>query len=684
MGEDICNKKRKKILNDLDQGKKVSIMELGMYDLTPYFNLDDFDMNLSESIMLNKNYSRKIGHVKEELYFSPPQFKALNCLYEKDRVIISAPTSFGKTLLVKEYIFQKKPKNIVYIVPTNALAYELERSFKENDNFSKYIIFDKCSQVDILSEDDKKEDNMFFIGTQEKFLEIDFSMIGQIDLFVIDEAYKLQESVIDNQRAYKLSETFLDSLAQNSKKIFLLTPTATLNGFNKYNFFTFKSTFNAVEKSYTTLNDEEFFDTLLEKGMEAKTILFCKNPNQINDTYQEIATKLNSQQNTDFAKLLESEIHPDWSVVKLLKANILTHHGQMPKYVQNKMINLFNEDKTYTVLFGTNSISEGINTSTKNLFIHPESTKNTDILLLKNTVGRAGRLGKYPMGHIFSTNNIEDLIEEEITISLSISEEEQMIEIEDTKDVEKILKFSENYGIDFDFCQHLLKTNKISLNKLGRIFEALKEDRCYDGITNLPFIACKAFKDYPTDPKIDSILIKGYLQNFYLQNNQRVYLNDFNDRIIFFLRNNKKKKDCWNNTSIINAYMQFIYSTLEYNIMPIVNIGLELKEHVIDWGFGKNVITSLEACKSKYYTRTYGNLNVDDLSDSHRLIINAMKDYGMTGIIKGLKLEILDEIVDQINIRYSTTDVIKAIKYLAENSTHHKTFFSDLKRKYLL
>ena len=124
MGEDICNKKRKKILNDLDQGKKVSIMELGMYDLTPYFNLDDFDMNLSESIMLNKNYSRKIGHVKEELYFSPPQFKALNCLYEKDRVIISAPTSFGKTLLVKEYIFQKK---LLYIF--------------QNQKFTKIYIF---------------------------------------------------------------------------------------------------------------------------------------------------------------------------------------------------------------------------------------------------------------------------------------------------------------------------------------------------------------------------------------------------------------------------------------------------------------------------------------------------------------------------------------------------------------
>ena len=158
------NKKRKRILQDLDRGKDVSIMELGMYDLTPYFRVDNFDMNLSESIMVTKNYSRKIEHTGKDLYFSPPQFCALNCLFDNDRVVISAPTSFGKTLLVKEYIFKKKPPKIVYIVPTNALAYELERSFKENENFSEYVIFDKCSQLHRVNDDKKIEENLFFIG----------------------------------------------------------------------------------------------------------------------------------------------------------------------------------------------------------------------------------------------------------------------------------------------------------------------------------------------------------------------------------------------------------------------------------------------------------------------------------------------------------------------------------------
>ena len=69
----------------------------------------------------------------------------------------------------------------------------------------------------------------------------------------------------------------------------------------------------------------------------------------------------------------------------------------LPAYVSNnpnKRYNLegflfpdtysFNENENYHILFGTNSISEGINTVTKNLFIHPEYNNLKDLLLLKN------------------------------------------------------------------------------------------------------------------------------------------------------------------------------------------------------------------------------------------------------------------------------------------------------------
>ena len=138
------------------------------------------------------------------------------------------------------------------------------------------------------------------------------------------------------------------------------------------------------------------------------------------------------------------------------------------------------------------------------------------------------------------------------------------------------------------------------------------------------------------------------------------------------------------NTEIINSYMQFIYSTLEYYIMPLVNIGLEVKAKHPNWHFGKNVVESLDDCKSKYYTRTYGGLNIDDLSNEHKLIVSAMKDYGMTSVLKNLNEEILDEIEKCLNVRYSTIDVLRAINYLAQNSGIHKDFYSEIKKKYMI
>lgn len=131
---DGFNEKRKRLLIQLDGGEKVSNIDLGMYDLTPYFS-ETFNQTLVEKILNIKNDFRQVQHIKDKkICFAPQQEDALDFFRKNDRCILSAPTSFGKTLIVKEYIYIKKPKVIVYIVPTNALAYELENSFKDNSS----------------------------------------------------------------------------------------------------------------------------------------------------------------------------------------------------------------------------------------------------------------------------------------------------------------------------------------------------------------------------------------------------------------------------------------------------------------------------------------------------------------------------------------------------------------------
>lgn len=692
--------KRKQILQQLDKGFTPSILELGMYDLTPYF-MDDFDVSLSEAIMLNQNLERGVKHLNERIYFSPPQEEALDFLFKHDKVILSAPTSFGKTLILKEFIFRSQPQSVVYIVPTNALAYELEKSFKINENFKEYTIFDRSENKENIDSKDVESSKLLFIGTQEKFLEVDSNNFQKIDLFIIDEAYKLEEST-RNQRGYKLSETFLQSINCTSQKIVLITPQAKFKGFDNYKFSLYESDFNSVEKNFIVLTSDVLYEKFLEIGTQEKSMLFCKSPGQINETYDFLSNKLHDiEYNNTFIEQLALDVHPEWSVVKLLKKGVLTHHGQMPKYVQNKMMNLFNSDHNYKQLLGTNSISEGINTSTKNLFIHPEyGDVNNNLLLIKNTVGRAGRLGEYPVGYIYSTQVIETFVEKEILIELSVSNDEELKELQETKDENKILEFSAEYGLSTDFCKELLNKYKISLRKLRLILDALQIDCRFDGIDNLPFIANRAFRnEYPSSPTNDAILIKGYLQSYYFDNNQKIFLNTYDNMINYYKREkqnqiekaNKKRKSPAQPLSkpyihvaanVINLYMQFIYSTLEYYIFPIIDIGLDIKHINSTWPFGKNVIESLAICKNKYYKKTFGNLNFDELSEAHLKIIGTLKDYGLSGILKKINISILNDIEARLNIRYSTIDVLNAIVYLSENSVINRDFFKEAKSKY--
>ena len=73
----------------------------------------------------------------------PEQLQILSEITTNNAVIVSAPTSFGKTFCVFEYVAREKPQNIVLIVPTLALVDEyVKRVIKKYQCFfSQYKIY---------------------------------------------------------------------------------------------------------------------------------------------------------------------------------------------------------------------------------------------------------------------------------------------------------------------------------------------------------------------------------------------------------------------------------------------------------------------------------------------------------------------------------------------------------------
>ena len=147
-------------------------------DYSNMFLYDSFDIKLH-------SYD---GNLIEHL--NNGQLSLIKEMERNEKVLISAPTSFGKTTLVLEYLFNNVHllNNIIFILPTKSLIEELYLKLikinKQIPQFQRYDI-----TLNIL----KKTDRTIRILTPEKFLNYyEYNGLYNIDFIVMDEVYKIE------------------------------------------------------------------------------------------------------------------------------------------------------------------------------------------------------------------------------------------------------------------------------------------------------------------------------------------------------------------------------------------------------------------------------------------------------------------------------------------------------------
>ena len=130
--------------------------------------------------------------------FHRAQKELSELVLSKRNVIVSAPTSFGKSLLIEEIVAAGIYQNIVIIQPTLALLDETRIKLKSYSERYKIIV--RTSQEFSL------EKGNIFLLTAERVLE--YPNMPPIDLLIIDEFYKLSKTRDDN-RANILNIAFI-------------------------------------------------------------------------------------------------------------------------------------------------------------------------------------------------------------------------------------------------------------------------------------------------------------------------------------------------------------------------------------------------------------------------------------------------------------------------------------------
>jgi len=408
-----------------------------------------YDLNTLSSIIYESTL-----HIDKDIKIHKYQKEVLNLfdIERQNRFFLSASTSFGKTFLIYEIIKKMQYKNIVLIFPTIALLSENYEKLLTNDlynNFQENFTIHTLSDVENISE------NNIFIYTPERFLSfMDKEIDINLDFVFVDEIYKIDnEFLIDNinkenerDTAYRVA---LHNLLQNSKDILLVGPyinfpdkdnkdkNQSFNNFlDKNNFKLIDyNKFEIVNKSYNKIigNKRHFIDDKLTidltgyskkkvgeklakitqdiRNINENLILYTSGPARAETKAKEIIsfTQNHSQTNEKLNELIEHlentfQLH-DWSIVLGLKNKIGIHHGLVPKYIQKEIIELFNNGDI-DLLISTTTITEGVNTSAKNLLVLNATKGNKPLKTFdaKNIAGRAGRFLYHYSGRVLIIN----------------------------------------------------------------------------------------------------------------------------------------------------------------------------------------------------------------------------------------------------------------------------------------
>lgn len=412
---------RKRVVKEITQAENKNayissnaetLFSLGLTMYTQNHTLNSLFFNAISTSKLDRNIS-----------LHPDQYRALKELEQNEGLILSAPTSFGKTYVVFEYIARALPKTVFLVVPTLALIDEYKRKIirKYKDTFGRYKVFTRVSNE---TNYDKYEYKMFIVTHDRVLEESSFESIATIDLLVIDEVYKLDRRGSDDRKLILNFAYFY--LVQKSAKHILLAPFISdvdnIDQLEKHPKL-FASTFSPVVND--VIVHPIWVDTIQERLNAANQILHSIPQHERTLVYfanaADIPTFVNTYSNDNFddsttgvftktfLSWMRDEIHPDWYVVQAMEKGFLVHCGDLQLGIRNMELDIFeNDDEPYNTMLCTSTLLEGVNTSTENIIITKPSrgysnsfSNDFEAFDFFNLVGRSGRLFKANLGKAY-------------------------------------------------------------------------------------------------------------------------------------------------------------------------------------------------------------------------------------------------------------------------------------------
>lgn len=365
------------------------VRQLGLF---PYLEQDT--LGLADSIAYE--FHKPENMEEEHLVFHRVQAQVYNHLLNGNNVVLSAPTSFGKSLIIDAIVASGRYKNLVIVEPTLALIDETRRRLSRYSRDYKIITHGSQSRTA----------KNLLVMTQERVLEME--SLEPVDFFVIDEFYKLQPRPEDRDRSLLLNEAFY-ALHKTGAQFYLLGPNIKgLDGdllhqlelhFIKTDYKTVASEVNHIK------SDKDDLDALTDlcRTLTEPTLIYCSSPSRARKVAEALLDIQETQSDLHEAvEWIGSQYDPEWLFVKALARGIGIHHGKIPRALSQLVVKNFNEG-LIKFMACTSTLIEGVNTKAKNVIVFDNkiAKRKFDYFTYNNILGRSGRMFQHFVGNVY-------------------------------------------------------------------------------------------------------------------------------------------------------------------------------------------------------------------------------------------------------------------------------------------
>lgn len=415
------------------------------------------------------------------------QKRISDLIFSGKNVALSAPTSYGKSLLIEEIVASHKYRNIVIIQPTLALLDETRIKMLKYSDWYRLI-------VRTTQEYDAEGGNIFLL-TAERVVE--YEKFPHIDFLIIDEFYKISYAR-DDERVDILNNAFIRIYYNYHPQIYFLGPSimsisqSFVRDFNVEFIKTDYSLVDSIELNGSESEDtnpqriRNLFQLLASRPIGEQSLVYCSSPEKARNLalsyYGYLLEKHVTPRYKDLplVEWIKKEISEKWTLVSELTYGIAIHDAAMPKHLGASIIHYFNNHQL-DVIFCTPTIIEGVNTSAKNVIIYSDKKgpNKLDFFDYSNIKGRAGRLMEHYLGCVYTF--ISEPPRKELNIDMPFVDQQEGLKSEvlinlppDKVKPQHRERYEKLLSIPADLLS-IIKRNGISVNNQIKLVKAVQD-----------------------------------------------------------------------------------------------------------------------------------------------------------------------------------------------------------------